>query len=222
MSRLVARDEVDAVVVAAGSGDRMGLGPKTWLTLGGRTLLERAVGLTRLVAARTVVGVAAEDVDRARALLPEDTVIVQGGATRRDTTLAAFEAGCAPLVLLHDVAHPFVTSALMHAVIEAAAAQGAAVAVVRSHEGGYHQAPGRPLVRLEPGEVWLMRRPFVLRRAAFARGLETGSRHDGLNVILGRGGVDTQLVPAPPWNIKLTTPEDWALALAIEDGLRPV
>jgi choline kinase len=32
--------ETDAIVLAAGQGTRLGLGPKAWLTLGGCTLLE--------------------------------------------------------------------------------------------------------------------------------------------------------------------------------------
>ena len=39
---------VDGIVLAAGRGERLGLGPKAWLTLGGRTLLERAVATMRL------------------------------------------------------------------------------------------------------------------------------------------------------------------------------
>src|SRR6185295_1594220 len=43
---------VDGIVLAAGRGERLGLGPKAWLTLGGRTLLKRAVTTMRLVADR--------------------------------------------------------------------------------------------------------------------------------------------------------------------------
>ena len=57
-------DEV--VVLAAGRGDRLGLGPKAWLVLGGRTLLERAVATMRLAGCRVIVGVAASDLERAR------------------------------------------------------------------------------------------------------------------------------------------------------------
>ena len=83
---------VDGIVLAAGRGDRLGLGPKAWLTLGGRTLLERAVATMRLVADRVTVGVAAGDVERAQAVCGADAVVVAGGATHRETMVAAFRA----------------------------------------------------------------------------------------------------------------------------------
>src|SRR5688572_28063147 len=42
-------DDVEAVVQAAGDGERLGRGPKAFLTLGGQTLLERAVGAVRAI-----------------------------------------------------------------------------------------------------------------------------------------------------------------------------
>jgi len=46
-----------------------------------------------------------------------------------------------------------------------------------------------------------------------------GARGDeAITTILARVGVYTELVPAPSWNIKITTPEDWDLARAIEGG----
>ena len=78
------------------------------------------------------------------------------------------------------------------------------------------------MTRLDAGDVWTVRRPFVFRRADFARGLETAIGDEGLSVILGRAGVRTELVPTASWNIKVTTADDWELARAIERELRPV
>ena len=44
---------------------------------------------------------------------------------------------------------------------------------------------------------------------------------EGLSTALAAVGVRTEVVPAPPWNIKITTPDDWALARAIAESLRP-
>lgn len=212
---------IDAIVLAAGRGERLGLGPKAWLTLGGRTLLERAVETLRDLPARVFVGVAPEDLGRARGSRDAGTVVVPGGATHRETMLAAFRAGDAPLILVHDVAHPFVTRALALEVVTAARAGGAAVAAVRTTSTAYHQVDDVPVSRFDAGAIWTVRRPFVFHRADFVRGLEPGSARDGLSVILARAGVRTALVPSPAWNIKITTADDWALAQAIDQGLRP-
>ncbi len=209
---------VDGIVLAAGRGDRLGLGPKAWLELGGQTLLERAVTTLRAVVDRVIVGVAAEDLARAAPLVGRETVVVAGGATHRETMLAAFRAGAAPLVLIHDVAHPFVTAALAGRVLEAAREHGAAVAAVRSDSSVYREVEGAPPERFGPGEVWLVRRPFAARRAVFARAVTTGGTDEGLGVLLDREGLWPRIVPAPPWNVKITTPEDWALARAIATG----
>jgi 2-C-methyl-D-erythritol 4-phosphate cytidylyltransferase len=212
----VSERAVDAIVLAAGQGHRLGLGPKAWLELEGRTLLERAVATMRLVADRVFVGVAAADVSRARALCGAETEVVTGGASHRATMLAALHAGRSPLMLVHDVAHPFVTPALAREVIEAARGSGAAVAAVVATSSAYQRAPGAAPVRIAAaGDVWLVRRPFVFRRADFLRGLALGGDHEGLSVILARVGVSTGLVPSPSWNIKVTTADDWAMAQAL-------
>ena len=155
-------------------------------------------------------------IDRARAQCGGEADVVTGGATHRETMLAAFRAGSAPLVLIHDVAHPFVTPALAREVIEAARGRGAAVAAVVATSSAYRRAPGTTPVRLAAaGEIWLVRRPFVFRRADFTRGLATAGGDEGLSVILARVGVSTELVPAPSWNIKVSTADDWAVAQAL-------
>ncbi len=208
--------DIDAIVLAAGQGRRLGLGPKTWLALGGRTLIERAVTVMRQVTDRVIVGVATGDVERARALCGPGAVVVPGGVTHRETMLAALQAGRAPLVLVHDVAHPFVSPELAKAVIAVARERGAAVAAVPGTSSAYRVAPGAAPMRLaSAGEVWLVRRPFAFRRDDFARGVELAAADAPLSVILARVGVSTALVPAPSWNIKLTTPDDWTVAQAL-------
>ena len=126
------------------------------------------------------------------------------------------------MVLIHDVAHPFVTTNLARAVIETARTHGAAVVAVPSMSSAYHDRPGLPRQRLKPREVWLIRRPFACRPADFARVLDAVEGDDGLSTALAADGVRTEVVSAPPWNIKITTPDDWALARAIAESLRPV
>jgi 2-C-methyl-D-erythritol 4-phosphate cytidylyltransferase len=212
---------VDALVLAAGRGERLGLGPKAWLTLGGRTLLERAIETVRDIPARVFVGIAPEDMARAREYSGASVAIVPGGPTHRETMLAALRAGAAPLVLVHDVAHPFVTLTLAREVVATARDRGAAVAAVRATSTAYHQIGDAPVSRFDAGAIWTVRRPFAFHRADLARGLEQSSEHEGLSVILARAGIRTVLVPATSWNIKVTTADDWALAQAIEQGLRP-
>src|SRR5436309_668066 len=60
----VPQADVEAIVQGAGRGVRLGLGPKAFIVLAGRTLLERAVSTMLAVAARVTVAVSAADLDR--------------------------------------------------------------------------------------------------------------------------------------------------------------
>jgi 2-C-methyl-D-erythritol 4-phosphate cytidylyltransferase len=220
---MIGGEDIDAIVLAAGRGSRLGLGPKAWLTLGGRTLLDRAVATMRAVAGGVTAGVAADDLERARAQCGDRAVVVSGGATHRETMVAAFGAGHAPLVLVHDVAHPFVTPALAHEVIEAARRRGAAVAAVGAAASAYQWVPGSVPRRVgKGGEIWTLRRPLVFRRADLLRCLAEVVSEEPISDLLERVGVSIELVPTPSWNIKITTPDDWALARAIEKTVRPL
>ena len=61
-----------------------------------------------------------------------------------------------------------------------------------------------------------------LKMPALSPTMEEGTLAKWLVKEGDRVGVRTELVRAPSWNIKVTTPDDWAMARAIEDGLRPL
>ncbi|MGH6690190.1 MAG: IspD/TarI family cytidylyltransferase, partial [Gammaproteobacteria bacterium] len=213
-------EDVEAIIQAAGRGERLGRGPKAFLALGERTLLERAVSAMRAVARNVVVGVPPEDLERARELCGPGVLVLAGGATRRDTLLRIVAATRGPWLLLHDVVHPFATPALARQVVETARVHGASIAAIRSTSSVHHRPSGGGVARLAPGEVWLMRKPVAFRREGFVRGLDGPMEsQEGVGGILRRAGQELAVVPAEPWNLKITTPEDWQLAEVIERGL---
>src|SRR5690242_14475437 len=104
-----------ALIVAAGSGERLGAGhPKALVQLAGRPLLQwsvdalaQATGIDQVVVALPA-GVEA----------PAGTTGVPGGAVRSESVaLALAAAGPGDPVLVHDAARPLVTAALAEAVI---------------------------------------------------------------------------------------------------------
>jgi 2-C-methyl-D-erythritol 4-phosphate cytidylyltransferase len=123
----------------------------------------------------------------------------------------------APWVVLHDVVHPFVTPALARRVLETARVRGAAVAALRSTSSAYLAGADERATRVAAGDVWLTRKPWAFRRDAFLRGRAIGGHpHEGIGGFLTRAGEPIALVPAAPWDVKVTTAEDWRLAEAIE------
>ncbi|MBS4103379.1 2-C-methyl-D-erythritol 4-phosphate cytidylyltransferase [Tsukamurella paurometabola] len=124
---------VVALVPAAGQGTRLGLNrPKAFVTLQGRSLLERAVdGLFASgVVDEVVVMVPADMLSAARDLVPRARVVV-GGAERTDSVRAGLAAaGDAELVLVHDAARPLTPAPMIGRVVAALRAGAAAVVPV--------------------------------------------------------------------------------------------
>jgi 2-C-methyl-D-erythritol 4-phosphate cytidylyltransferase len=130
------------VLLAAGSGRRLGADRnKVLLALDGVPVLAHSVRTALEVegAFRVVVVVRTEDrADVADALAPHlgshDVWLVEGGPERHDSEYAALQAlradietGEVEVVAIHDGARPLASARLFRAVIDAAAADGAAV-----------------------------------------------------------------------------------------------
>lgn len=121
--------DVAALIAAAGEGQRLGLGPKLFVTIAGSTLLEHCVGAFLPLVDEVVVAVPASALERARVLVPNATVVV-GAASRQGTVTELLSATKRSVVLVHDVARPFVTPGVVRRVLEAVAADGAASAAL--------------------------------------------------------------------------------------------
>ena len=218
--------DVDAIVLAAGQGERLGLGPKALLALGGRTLLERAIAVMLAVARRVIAGVpescVAECAARYGAPSGGRVLVVTGGATRMDTTLRLFRETAAPFVIQHDVVHPFVTEDLARRVLAAARRTGTALAAERAGAHVY-RGGARVAERVLRGDgLWLAQKPLAFSREAFARALAAGHPlPDGAGALgpLLAAGHPVEIVPGEPWNAKISTPADWALAQVIDRAL---
>ncbi|WP_191988404.1 2-C-methyl-D-erythritol 4-phosphate cytidylyltransferase [Mycobacteroides salmoniphilum] len=99
-----------AIVPAAGLGVRLGADvPKAFVTVGGRTMLERSVDglLSSGAIDEVIVVVGANQFDKAVALVGQVASVVQGGAERTDSVRAGLAAVTeADWILVHDAARP--------------------------------------------------------------------------------------------------------------------
>ncbi len=214
---------VAAVLVAAGSGQRLGADvPKAFVRVAGRTLLEHAAG--RFAAHpdvdQVVVVAPAAELARAAELVGPDVRVVAGGATRQESVacgLAALPAAV-PLVLVSDVARPFVPDLVIAAVVAALRAGAEAVVpVVPIHDTVRRRKPGGALGPVvDRSSLLAVQTPQGFRRdvlaAAHAAG-DAGATDDAMLVeALGRPVV---AVPGADESFKITTPLDLARAEAV-------
>jgi 2-C-methyl-D-erythritol 4-phosphate cytidylyltransferase len=225
--------DVVAVVMAGGSGTRMGLdGNKVYLALDGRPALELPLGVlsasAHVAAIVLVVRAGDEAVARdvaARAGGRKVAAIVPGGATRHRSEQQGLAAvrrlSPAPYVLIHDGARPFLTHVLLDALMDAAREVGGAIPVLPLDGPVASEAPDGTLRLVDTSDLVRVQTPQVFAveplLAAYATALADG--FDGVDTaqVVERCAprVVCVAVPGDPRNIKVTTPDDLPLAEAL-------
>lgn len=215
-----AQSSVGVVVVAAGSGSRLGAGvPKAFVHLAGRPLLAHALDTIARMPGRTEVVVVAPGglTDPGGALwsgvdLPAGAVVVAGGAERTDSVaagMAALPVGC-DVVLVHDAARCLMPLAVFLRVVEAVRA-GAAGAV-----------PGLPVVDTiktvdaagvitgtpDRSTLRAVQTPQGFRRAVLERAHASGLQATDDAALVELCGDAVVVVDGDPLGAKVTTADD--------------
>ncbi len=214
--------KVGAIIVAAGSSQRMGGVDKVFAPLGGKPVLARVVDAFQACQSvhQVVVVASKQNLESCRRLVAKEgwskvTDICTGGRRRQDSVTA----GLSQLIncewaVIHDAARPLVTADLIEQGLVAARETGAAVAAVpvtdtikiAGDDRIVHQTPLRQT-------LWAAQTPQVFRfgiideayRQAKGEATDDASLAEqlGYKVKLYMGAYD---------NIKVTTPDDLALA----------
>lgn len=220
---------VVAVVPAAGAGTRLGgARPKQFLPLAGRPLLTRTLMVletTPQIQAVVVVCPPGGDDETRRACvepygLAKVAAVVPGGAQRQDSVAAGVAAAAglgAQWLVVHDAARPLAKPELFARVLQAAARTGAAIAAVPAADT-IKRAGSDDLAEatLDRSKLWLVQTPQVFERSLLQRALAQAAQ-DGYYAtdeagLVERLGGKVKLVMGSRDNLKVTTPEDMALA----------
>ena len=216
------------VVVAAGKGTRLGGElPKQFLPVGGVPLLLRALRpfTSHPDVAHVVVVLAPPDAehppDFLADLMGESLTLAAGGPERSDSVAAGLKVlheDCA-VVLVHDGARPFVARAVIDSVIALARRGEGAVAAVPLSDTIKQAAGGDPtrVERTVPREgLWRAQTPQGFPRRlladAYARAAREGVHATDDASLVEACGATVRLVPDSSRNLKVTTPDDLALA----------
>jgi 2-C-methyl-D-erythritol 4-phosphate cytidylyltransferase len=208
-----------ALIVAAGRGERLGLGrPKALVALAGKPMVEWSLGALRQVPTveRTVIALP-PGTDFAPAQT-EGVVCVPGGPARSQSVQVALRAaGEGDPVIVHDAARPLASSELFERALAELERTGADAVIAAAPVPDTIKETRGPLVTrtLERSWLWAIQTPQVFRRAA----LEAALRDDDLVsrapddawLIEHRGGV-VRVIDAGQPNFKITTPDDLQLA----------
>lgn len=221
-----------AVLPAAGGGTRMGLTrPKQYLSLRGRALIEWSLGaLLECGWVDGVVVVLAKS-DNEFVTLPvaghPKLVVTTGGAARADSVLAGLKAVAERTaafrdvhVLVHDAARPCLdVSSIEQLVDEADDKHGGLLALPCSDtlkRGKQSGSNSRVAETVDRAFYWRAQTPQLFRLDLLTRALgECASRDIAVTdeaSAMERAGFHPRLVRGRESNIKVTYPEDLALA----------
>lgn len=212
-----------AIIVAAGRGLRAGSGgPKQYRSIGGRSVISRAMEPfcrhPQIFAVQPVLNpddatMFNEAVSGMRYQPPAN-----GGATRQASVHAGLEALASQspdVVLIHDAARPFVTAELISRAIAAADSTGAAVPAIPvadtikliGETGQVEATPERARLRIAQTPQAFR---FDVILGAHRRAAE-GGRNDFTDdaALAEWAGLTVATFEGDPANMKLTTPEDF-------------
>ena len=209
-----------AVIVAGGSGSRMGR-PKQMLPLGAKPVLVRTVEafLQTPEIKEIVVVTPSENRAELQKRFP-GIVFADPGKTRLLSVKNGFlkTSAASQLVAVHDGARPLVEPAHISACLQAARQYGAAVLAVpvkdtvKVCEGGFVQNT------LDRAVLWAAQTPQCYRRPVLAEALEKFGQEDGAtdeSQLVEKLGIKVRVVPSSYKNNKITTPEDLIFAEAL-------
>lgn len=216
---------ISAVLVAAGSSTRMGF-DKLSFDLGGETVLHRSIrAFDQCPQIGEIVLVAGKN----RAFVEQQAVgctkpvqIVAGGATRAESAKNGVLAAHGELVAVHDAARPFVSPAVIAAVLEAAARCGAAAPAVpvkdtikQAMPGDGKTVPEACLVHSTPDRstLYAVQTPQCFDRTQYLAALQELDAEKARLVtddcsLFELTGRSVQLTQGDYANLKITTRED--------------
>jgi len=220
-----------AVIVAAGEGVRAGPGqPKAWRQLAGRPIVRWSVeGLLYAGASQIVVVVAPDRLQQAEeALLGlAGWSAVAGGSTRAlsvQAGLAALTTADDQPVLIHDAARPFVGRGHVQQLLGALAAADGAIPTLPVPDT-LKRGQGMVAETVSRDGLWRAQTPQAFRlgtlRAAYGAWPANEEPTDDASV-MERAGGRVAMVSGDPILMKLTYPEDFAMAEQLAGGRRIV
>ena len=215
-----------AVVPAAGVGKRMQADkPKQYLPLAGRTVLEQT--LLRLIEAdvfsAVAVSISVEDPFWPKLDISSHKKIITaaGGKERADSVLSALKAlrqraSDSDWVLVHDAARPCLTCADIHLLIdELKEDEVGGILALSSHDTLKNIDGDKITKTIDRSLIWRALTPQMFRYGMLKQALEEA---EGNPVITDEAsaleiqGLQPKIVEGRPDNIKITRPEDLALA----------
>jgi len=219
------REKAGAVIVAAGSSERMGAVDKLLAPLAGKPVLTRVIDTFQQCRSigQIVLVVSEKNLDLCRHLANEQgwskvIRVYQGGARRQDSVVAGLkQLSHCDWVVIHDGARPLLSVELIENGLDTARETGAAVAAVPVTDTIKITDNDKVVQNTPPRQnLWAVQTPQVFRFDIITKAYQQIS--DNVTddaTLVERLGYKVKLYMGSYDNIKITTPVDLVLAEAL-------
>ena len=212
---------VTALIVAAGSGSRMGGDlPKQYRHLGGKAVLAHAVDALashpKVDAVRVVIGDGQQEQARSALAGREVGDLIVGGKERADSVRAGLAAIGDGIVLVHDAARPFCPPAVVDRLLDALDGHDGAVPVLKVTDtlakGGTTLAS-----MVDRAHLLRIQTPQAFHVEDLLYAIDEAKRRAPTDesTVMVEAGLKVATVEGDAMLDKLTGPADWARAEAI-------
>ena len=209
-----------AIIAGAGMGHRLGADiPKALIQIDGVTLIERAFAALSPVVDEIVITAPAGYEDQFRAIVGDSATVITGGVLRSDSVNMALKSlsPSTKYVLVHDAARALATSELaqrvLHGLTSGESAVIPALSVVDTikevdRDGYVRSTPDRSILRaVQTPQGFSVE---VLKRAHAASDDATDDA-----ALVEALGVKVKTIPGEARAMKITNPEDIAMAVTL-------
>ena len=215
-----------AIIAGAGMGHRLGADiPKALIQIDGVTLIERAFAALSPVVDEIVITAPAGYEDQFRAIVGDSATVITGGVLRSDSVNVALKSlsPSTKYVLVHDAARALATSELaervLHGLTSGESAVIPALSVVDTikevdRDGYVRSTPDRSILRA-------VQTPQGFSVEVLKRAHEASEDATDDAALVEALGVKVKTIPGEARAMKITNPEDIAIAVTLVRNLDP-
>ncbi len=207
---------IAGLVPAAGTGERLGLGPKAFIKIGGKSLLKIVISNISEFVDRTLVGVPSDFVERAKREVGGKAEIYPGGKSRQETIKILFQKTQEDIILIHDVVRPFASRELIKKVIEGAIQFGSCGVFISSHLPAFLFERNFVISSFSSRDILHPQSPQAFRREILEKVFQfadkNGIEEQTIYELILKMGIKIHVVKGEETNIKITTPIDFEIA----------
>jgi len=219
------KEKIDAIIVAAGSGRRLGYSqPKAFVPLGGKPLLSYSleIFLNNRFIDNVILVVPESLLEHSILSFQNDNLrvkIVSGGEERWHSVANGIGASSAQWVLVHDAARPFVTDQVIEKLIEKQSGYECVITAIPEVDTVREFCGDKAGTTLDREKIVRVGTPQLFLRESLITALNTASQISppptDEAMLMQRLGKEVGIAWGDPLNFKVTTPSDLQIAEAL-------